>query len=85
MNMKCMEGDILKNEVLDKIEEYLKAEQAQYTSSNFDEESSRMRAEMAHTSLAEARRRYWQHVRLHKCDTAAILSVEPSVLNSIAV
>ena len=83
--MKCTEGDILKIEVLDRIEDYLTAEQAQYSSSNFDEESSRIRAEMAHASLAEARRRYWHHVRLHKCDTAAILSVEPSLLNAIAV
>jgi hypothetical protein len=85
MNMACIEGDKLKNEVLDKIEEYLNAEQAQYTSSNFDEEASRFRAELAHASLAETRRRYWQHIRLHKCDTAAIMSVEPTTLNSIAV
>ncbi len=83
--MACMEGDILKNEVLDKIEEYLHAEQAQYTATTFDEEVSRMRAEIAHASLTDARRRYWQHLKMHKCDTAAILSAQPGSLDAIAV
>lgn len=83
--MGCIEGDNLKNEVLDKIEEYLAAEQAQYTCSSFEEESTRARAERAHASLTDARRRYWQHLKMHRCDAAAILSVEPSTLNAIAV
>lgn len=85
MNMACIEGDRLKNEVLDKIEEYLVAEQAQYSSTSFDEPTFRMRAELAHASLAETRRRYWEHLRLHGCDTAAIVAVEPGTITSIAV
>ncbi len=83
--MACMEGDILKNEVLDKIEEYLNAEQAQYTCSTFDEEFTRMKAEMAHKALSDARRRYWQHLKMHHCDTAAILAAPPSTLGEVAV
>ena len=85
MNMACMEGETLKHEVLDKIEEYLKAEQAQYTCSSFDEEFSRLKAEAAHAALADARRRYWQHLKMHHCDTAAILSAQPAALNAVAV
>jgi hypothetical protein len=80
-----MEGDILKNAVLDKIEEYLAAEQAQFRSSQFDEETFRASAEVAHASLAEARRRYWEHVKLHKCDTATVLTMPPTDVNAIAV
>ncbi|WP_148210004.1 hypothetical protein [Candidatus Korobacter versatilis] len=83
--MACMEGDTLKHEVLDKIEEYLNAEQAQYTCSNFDDEFSRLRAEAAHTALTDARRRYWQHLKMHHCDTAAILAAQPSTLAGVAV
>ena len=83
--MNCSEGDKLKNEVLDKIEEYLAAEQAQYTCDSFEEESTRMRAEVAHARLAEPRGRYWQHIKLHHCDPAAILSAEPTVLDAVAV
>lgn len=83
--MACMEGEKLKNEVLDRIEDYLNAEQAQFTASYFDEEDSRLRAEMAHASLADSRRRYWQHLKLHRCDSGAILSVEPATLNAVAV
>jgi len=85
MNMACMEGDSLKHEVLDKIEEYLHAEQAQYTCSNFEEEFSRLRAELAHAALTDARHRYWQHLKMHYCDTAAILSAQPSTLGAVAV
>lgn len=83
--MACNEGDKLKDEVLDRIEEYLAAERAQYLSSSFEEESSRLRAEMAHAALTETRNRYWQHIKLHRCDTSAILAVEASVPHSIAV
>ncbi len=85
MDMACMEGDTLKHEVLEKVEEYLAAEHAQYTCSNFDEELARMRAETAHAALADARRRYWQHLKMHRCDAAAIMSAQPSVLNAVAV
>jgi hypothetical protein len=83
--MGCIEGENLKNEVLDRIEEYLAAEQAQYTCSSFEEELTRARTERAHALLADARRRYWKHLKMHHCDAAAILSVEPSTLNAIAV
>lgn len=83
--MGCIEGDKLKNEVLDRIEEYLSAEQAQYTCSSFEEDLTRARAERAHALLTDSRRRYWQHLKMHHCDTAAILAVEPSTLNAIAV
>jgi hypothetical protein len=85
VNMECMEGSKLKEVALDKIEDYLSAEHAQYTCSNFEEEDTRLKAEMAHAALAEARRRYWQHIKMHNCDTAAILAVEPGTLDSIAV
>ena len=85
MNMACNEGNKLKNDVLDKIEEYLAAEQAQYTCDTFDEESARLRAETAHARLAETRGRYWQHIKLHHCDPAAILSAEPQALETMAV
>ena len=75
----------VKNDVLDKIEQYLAAEQAQYTCDAFEEESARLKAEMAHASLAESRRRYWEHIKLHRCDTAAILAAAPATLDSIAV
>jgi hypothetical protein len=83
--MGCIEGETLKNEVLDRIEEYLAAEQAQYTCSSFEEESTRARAERAHALLTDTRRRYWQHLKMHHCDSAAIHSVEASTLNAIAV
>ena len=76
VNMACSEGNSLKHEVLDKIEAYLAAEQAQFTSVRFDQEFSRECTEMAHATLAEARRRYWDHIRYHRCDTAAIVSLE---------
>jgi hypothetical protein len=83
--MACSEGDKLKDEVLDRIEEYLAAERAQYLSSSFEEESSRLRAEMAHAALTETRSRYWQHIKMHRCDTSAILSVETRTPDTIAV
>ena len=83
--MACMEGDLLKHEVLDKIEEYLHAEQAQYTCSSFDEDFTRIKAEMAHAALTDARRRYWQHLKMHHCDTAAILAAQPSTIAAVAV
>jgi hypothetical protein len=85
MNMACSEGEILKNAVLDKIEEYLAAEKAQFDSSDFDEAFLRARAEAAHAVLAETRRRYWAHMKQHRCDPAAILAVSPGTLESIAV
>jgi hypothetical protein len=85
MNMSCTEGDVLKSEVLDKIEEYLAAEKAQFDSSNFDEEALRARAELAHVALSDTRRRYWEHIKQHGCDPAAILSVDPGTIDSIAV
>jgi hypothetical protein len=83
--MACSEGERLKDEVLNRIEEYLAAEHAQYLSSSFEEESSRMRAEMAHASLTESRSRYWQHIKMHRCDSSAILPVETVPPDSIAV
>lgn len=83
--MICNEGDILKNDVLDKIEQYLAAEQAQYTCDAFEEDAARLKAEMAHASLAESRRHYWEHIKLHRCDAAAILAAAPATLDSIAV
>jgi hypothetical protein len=85
MNMSCTEGDALKSAVLDKIEEYLAAEKAQFDSSDFDEEALRARAEVAHASLAETRQRYWGHIKQHGCDPTAILSVDPGPIDSIAV
>jgi hypothetical protein len=85
MNMACTEGDTLKSEVLNKIEDYLQAEQAQNTGSAFDEEFSRMRAELAHRALTDARQRYLRHLKLHNCDTAAILAMEPHTFSAIAV
>ena len=85
VNMGCTEGEVLKNEVLDKIEDYLKAEQAQYTCSSFEEDTVRVKAEVAHDALSDARRRYWQHLKMHKCDTAAVLAAPSSTLNEIAV
>lgn len=83
--MACADAEILKNEVLDKIEEYLAAERAQSTSSSFDREASRHRAETAHATLAECRRRYWEHIKQHCCDPTSVLSSEPGSMNSIAV
>ena len=83
--MACIEGDTLKHEVLDKIEEYLNAEHAQFTCSSFEEEFLRLRAEIAHAELSDARHRYWQHLKLHSCDTAAILAAQPSSYNEVAV
>lgn len=85
MNMSCTEGDNLKSAVLDKIEEYLAAEKAQFDSSDFDEEALRARAELAHASLAETRQRYWEHIKQHGCDPSAVLSVDPGPIDSIAV
>jgi hypothetical protein len=85
MNMACSEGDQLKNAVLDKIEDYLAAEQAQYTCDSFDEDSARTRAEVAHARLAESRNRYWQHIKMHHCDPAAVLVVEPAMPETVAV
>ncbi len=82
--MACNEGNTLKHEVLDRIEDYLAAEQAQVQSVRFDEEFSRQRTEMAHASLADARRRYWDHIRYHRCDTAAIVALE-SPVSAVAV
>ncbi len=83
--MACTEGDTLKREVLDRVEDYLAAEQAQSASSSFDEEFSRTRTERAHALVFEARRRYFQHLKAHHCDTDAVHAVEPSRLNAIAV
>ncbi len=80
MNMPCVEGNTLKHEVLDKIEEYLYAENAQYTCSSFEEEFSRIKAEVAHAELTDARRRYWHHLKMHHCDTAAILAAQPDTV-----
>lgn len=85
MTMACCEGEILKNAVLDKIEEYLAAEKAQFDCSDFDEEFLRARAEAAHAILAETRRRYWAHMKQHRCDPAAILAANPGTLDAIAV
>ena len=83
--MACSEGDTLKNEVLNKIDEYLAAEQAQFTCDAFDEDAARTRAEIAHAKLAETRDRYWQHVKLHRCDPAAVLAPPPAPLDAVAV
>ncbi|HEY3927566.1 MAG TPA: hypothetical protein VGL89_04255 [Candidatus Koribacter sp.] len=83
--MTCIEGDKLKDEVLGRIEEYLAAEQAQNSALSFDEEFTRQRTEMAHCTLTEARRRYWNHIKYHRCDTAAIISLESVPVSAIAV
>ena len=83
--MACTEGNILKFAVIDKIEEYLRAEQVDSVACNFDAYCSRVLAEAAHCALTQARRRYWQHLKLHKCDTTPILAVEPTTLKVSAV
>ncbi len=83
--MACSEGDKLKSEVLSKVEEYLAAENAQSTSSSFEEEFSRARTERAHALVFEARRRYFQHLKAHHCDTEVIRQAGPGRVNAIAV
>jgi hypothetical protein len=44
-----------------------------------------MRAEIAHVRLSETRDRYWQHVKVHHCDPAAVLAAPPVHMDAVAV